>query len=181
MLYDLNRGPHSSNPSFFTVFRSALFFAAATHDTGVELFKVSGKDNYKVPELVNDHYYGPDSSFPRGFTVINDVLYFSSHNALEGRALNGYITAQPGTTDPYVESAGSVYIFGFFRTTPESLTAYHSNVLLYSAKETVFGVELLKLNTSTYADPVRNAPHMVKDINPGVSASEPQWITPTSH
>ncbi len=176
----MNPGFRNSNPSFFTVFRSALFFAAATHATGVELFKLTDRDLYRVPQLVKDIKPGPGSSSPHGLIVMNDVLYMAAEDAVNGRVLYGLVTST-GISDPYVEASPTLVMYGYFHTAPEGITAYRDSVLLYSAHGQDVGIELFSLNTSAHTDPAQNGAALVKDVYPGVSASEPQWITPTSH
>ncbi|HEX2701770.1 MAG TPA: ELWxxDGT repeat protein [Acidimicrobiales bacterium] len=166
LVKDINTGTSSSSPANLRVVGSTLFFTA-NGGTGTELWKSDGTPAGTV--LVKDinTTTATASSSPANFAIAGSTLYFSANNGVNGIEL----WKSDGTT------AGTVMVKDINTQTatasssPVQLTVIGSTVFFRATNGTATGVgagvELWKTDGS---DP---GTVLVKDINPGTTASTP--------
>jgi ELWxxDGT repeat protein len=148
------------------VLNGKYIFSGSSDATGSELFITDGTPGGTV--LLKDIVANAGSSNPLDFAILNGVVYFTAETPTEGRELWRTDGTPGGTSlvkdiNPGVE--GSNVGDGF------NLSAA-GNFLLFSAKGNNSGTELWK-SDGTSAGTV-----MVKDINPGMDDSDPDFFWP---
>jgi ELWxxDGT repeat protein len=202
LLMDINPGISDSYADCFIVFKDKLYFAAEDDQHGDELWVYDGMNS---PELVKDIFPGVNSSypgqFPYGFVVYKDKLYFQAVEEISHQIL---LWEYDGVTDPVlsgitpspsywirvfndklifhgrsetIESGIWEYdgtndptlVFNKWSGFPSSLEQYN-DVLYFQVYDDIYGNELWKYNGI-------DEPSIVKDINPGISSSQPDYLT----
>lgn len=200
----LRTGGFGSRPNNFIEFKNNLYFGAEGQSTGGELWKYNGTDTptmvvdlapgtnwgfYSVPmiefkdkiiftgnngtngnepwmydgtntpTMVADLRPGADQSTPKSYTVFNGKLYFAA-NSGSSNTDNSNLWEWDGTNTPTkITTLWGVLDIKVF-----------NNKLIIVAWEGSNQPELYEYNGV-------DAPSMIKDINPGVNASSPQYLT----
>lgn len=87
LLVDLYKGPKSSTPTSFVVFKGALYFYATTKTKGAELWKTDGTKGGTI--LVKDINPGTAGSFVDNGTYFLDdsIAYFTANDGTHGSEL----------------------------------------------------------------------------------------------
>lgn len=163
---DILPGPESSYPEQFFAWNDRLYFQARTMEHGAELWATDG-----TPEgtrEVADIKPGADDSAPYGFVATEELLFFRAKDAAHGEEL--WVT--DGTS-------GGTRLVGDVRPGGDSSSPYNIAViggqLFFSADDGAHGEELWALNFAE-ADA---RPHLVEDLWPGATSSEPHDLTAT--
>ncbi|MEJ0031231.1 MAG: ELWxxDGT repeat protein [Bacteroidota bacterium] len=125
----------SSSPTFFTLFNSAIYFAATDGGltNGNELWRTTGG----APTLIANINAGTTSSNPRYLTVFNGNLYVQATTAANGSELFRCTTGSVITPFDILSGTNS--------SNPANLTALGTTALFFSANDGT-GSELWKFN-----------------------------------
>ncbi|QGJ70415.1 Endo-1,3-1,4-beta-glycanase ExsH [Planctomycetales bacterium 10988] len=169
ILLDLNPGVNPSNPQAFVEMNGLLFFTANGGTTGQELWRSDGTAGGTF--LVKDIYTGSPSSYAYYLTNVNGTLFFAANDGTNGVEL----WRSDGT------SAGTQLVkdiqIGGGSSSPTYLTNVNGAVYFSASKFDAggsFGRELW-MSDGTSAGTV-----LIKDINPGISSSNPYSLTNVS-
>jgi ELWxxDGT repeat protein len=133
LLMDINPGPDTSWPRYFTLFKNMIWFSADNGVNGDELWVTDGSDI--GTSMFMDIYPGPTESFPHGFTIFDDRLFFSASDPLHGCELWVTDGTIPGTSmirDINPETEGS---------NPKWFTVFNDK-LFFTADDGSHGYEL---------------------------------------
>jgi ELWxxDGT repeat protein len=155
MVKDLWTSGGSSEPSYLTVFKNQVFFAASDGDMsttvhGEELWKSDGTTAGTI--LVRDISPGDGSSYPNSLTVMVDLLFFAAANGLwvtDGSEA-GTIELRANCIPYWLKVSG--------------------NLLFFGGNDQTTGGELWK------SDGTIDGTILVKDINPGTGSSMPHAL-----
>jgi LPXTG-site transpeptidase (sortase) family protein len=104
MVFDINPGKSSSNPSGMTPLGSTLYFAANDGTYGIELWQSLPPYNRHTTTIVADINRGGASSNPHAFTVAGPTLFFVATDSTHGEELWKYgnsLSALLGIGTPY--------------------------------------------------------------------------------
>jgi ELWxxDGT repeat protein len=181
MLKDINPGSmgvggagevgNSSNPDYFTVMGSSIYFSAEYYPDGKELWKSDGttvgtvmiKDIYTGGSSTPGNGFRGYSSAPADLTVLGNKFYFSADNG-NGRELWKSSGTTTGTI-LFKETNPSITVGG----NPELLTLVNDKIY-FRANNGTNGIELWS------TDGTSGGTTMVQDIQPGASGSNPVQI-----
>jgi ELWxxDGT repeat protein len=178
-LEDINPGPAGSNPAFMTSFNGYLYFSAFTSTEGTELWRTKGT-TYAQATMVSGVDYatsrpsttggisrGSESSSPADLTVAGTYLFFGATEPIHGREL-WYITAnQTFHAAHYID-----IVSGTQSSNPHGFASSGGSLPVYfNAYTPAAGMELWA-SSGTAA-----TTYMVKDIYPGSTGSNPQYLT----
>jgi ELWxxDGT repeat protein len=185
-LDDVYAGSAGSFPKFLTSFGNYLYFSAYTRVDGRELWRTKGHnigEAEMVSLLSSGIYPGSKSSDPTDLTVAGDLLFFAATNRDNGTEL--WVTFLPGQggvealrggevrnlfhVDIYPGS-GSSSPLGF-EPARDSVTGESTLPIYFSATLSASGRELW------VSDGTASGTMLVKDINPGMSDSNPNYLT----
>jgi ELWxxDGT repeat protein len=167
LVKDIIVGPVGSNPTNLVNLNGTLYFQASNGAAnGSELWKSDGTDG--GTQMVKDINPGAVGSSPNSFNVVGNNLFFFANNGINGFELWKSDGTDGGTV--LVKDINPGNASGVGQST-DRITAVLGNTLYFRANNGVNGVELWKSN-GTEAGTV-----MVRDINPGVAASNPDRLT----
>ncbi len=161
---DIAGGALGSNPAWFTEVNGNLYFQASDGVHGIELWKYSP---YTLEaSMVTDIYEGANSSNPEWLTVIGDTIYFAATDAGHGRQIWSH-NVVTGKTELVVEQSTNA--------DPKWLTPNWP--LLYFTADVAEADPADQKGRELYAFNItNNQVKLVKDIRPGTSDSDPQYL-----
>lgn len=169
MIRDICVGTCGSDPSSLTEMNGIVYFSAYSTNYGYELWRTDGTSNgtYPVADLQEGSNGGLHNN--RDIHAHNNTLFFCarSSNNLFSDELYKTDGTEEGTV--LVKEINTV-LFTNSTATQSSLPQYFislGDIVLFSANDGIHGVELWKTD-GTEAGTV-----LVKDINPGLSNSNP--------
>ncbi|OQR99178.1 hypothetical protein THRCLA_06579 [Thraustotheca clavata] len=159
---DLNPGPASSSPSWFTAFNGQVYFAA-TSNLGRELWvtSITGVNPWSA-NVAADIQIGTASSNPTWLTVCGSLLYFSADDGIHGRELWTF----NGATAQIVKDL----LPGSDSSDPKYLTQFQSKIYFQAQSNNGLGIELY------VSDGTQAGTFMLVDILPGVESSTPSYL-----
>jgi ELWxxDGT repeat protein len=179
MVKNINAGSSASYPFYMTAVNGTLYFQADNGINGTELWRTDGTE--AGTWMVADIYGGTDpsnpdpganafSSLPYSLTAVGDTLFFLANDGLHGSELWKTDGTEDGTQ--LVRDINTVTPDPFGPSNPSNAD-YLTNVngvLFFQANDGTHGAELWKSNGTEVGTT------MVRDINPGLSGSDPNGL-----
>jgi ELWxxDGT repeat protein len=163
---DIYPGPKQSSPYELTRFRNnAIVFSALSPEYGEELWYSSGDPN--DTRILEDLYPGEESSFPYHQVLFKGHVFFAATDPLNGRELRRFTAFDLG-----IELVANIHKDRIKTpsSSPHEITPV-GNKLFFVADDVVHGSELW------VSDGTAEGTHLVKDIFPGRTSSNPAELT----